>query len=45
MSYLLLGLKMVPEVDPEFGTIGLIEKRAVPLVNGANYDEEDETED
>ena len=33
------------EVDPLFGTIGLIGKPAVPLVTGADHDEEDETED
>ena len=32
------------EVDPEFGNIGLIGKRAVPLVNGAYHDEEKEME-
>ena len=32
------------EVDPEFGTIGLIGKPTVPLVNRADHDEENETE-
>jgi hypothetical protein len=33
------------EVDPGFGTRGLVGKRAVPLLNGAEHDEENQTED
>ncbi len=34
-----------PEVDPDFGTRGLVGKAAVSLLNGADHDEENETED
>jgi hypothetical protein len=37
--------KCPAEVDPGFGTGGLVGKMAVPLLNGADHDEEDETED
>jgi hypothetical protein len=33
------------EVDPENGTRGLIGKAAVPLLNGADHDEENQTDD
>jgi hypothetical protein len=33
------------EVDPENGTRGLIGKSAVLLLNGADHDEENETDD
>jgi hypothetical protein len=33
------------EVDPEFGTKGLVGNSAVPLLNGADHDEENETDD
>jgi hypothetical protein len=33
------------EVDPESGTSGLIGKAAVPLLNGADHDEANETDD
>ncbi len=33
------------EVDPDFGTRGLVGKAAVSLLNGADHDEENETED
>jgi hypothetical protein len=33
------------EVDPEFGTMGLVGNSAVPLLNGADDDEENETDD
>jgi len=33
------------EVDPGFGTRGLIGKSAVPLLNGADHDEANETDD
>ena len=35
----------ITEVDPGFGTGGLIGKRAVLLLNGAEDDEENETDD
>jgi hypothetical protein len=35
----------IPEVDPGFGTRGLIGKSAVPLLNGADHDEANETDD
>jgi hypothetical protein len=39
------GYTAVSEVDPGFGTMGLVGKRAVPLLNGADHDEENQTED
>lgn len=33
------------EVAPDFGTRGLIGKAAVPLLNGADHDEENPTND
>jgi hypothetical protein len=35
----------IGEVDPEFGTKGLVGNSAVPLLNGADHDEENETDD
>lgn len=39
------GIKVWSEVDPDFGTRGLIGKAAVPLLNGAGDDEANETDD
>jgi hypothetical protein len=36
---------LMSEVDPDFGTRGLIGKAAAPLLNGADHDETSETED
>jgi hypothetical protein len=33
------------EVDPDFGTGGLIGRAAVPLLDGADHDEENTTKD
>jgi hypothetical protein len=38
-------IEEIVEMDPGFGTRGLIGKAAVPLLDGADHDEANETED